>query len=269
MKTRSPIPSRFRKFLAGLCGPILIGTLWPGPIAAAEPLKVAVSIDIPPYVMAQATRGVEVDLLRRALPDREFTWTQMDYQSLESAVSEKKADIAMSVQERKEGVFYSMEYIGFANFAISKKSAHSKIEAIPDLKGHQILTWEGAWMELGDEFKRQYAPDSAERPNYIEVADQSDQVRRFWNGAGAVIVIDRTIFDYFSEQQGHPLDQVVYHPLFPQVTKFRVAFADGAVREEFNSRLKALCESGAYERILKRYRMEDLAGVCRGKTEGK
>ena len=234
--------------------------------AADHALTVAVSLDIPPYVMANATRGTEVYIMHLALPNYRMKWVQMDYDALETAVLEKKADIAMSVREHREGVYYSADYIGFANFAISKKADGLKIDQVADLKGHPVLTWQDAWTELGDAFKAQYAPGSTERTNYVEVADQAEQVRRFWQGKGNVIVIDRSIFDYFSEQQGHALDGVEYHALFPKVTKFKVAFADAAMRDEFNARLKQLCASGEYQRILKLYHVADMAGVCDGLT---
>lgn len=230
--------------------------------AFARPLSVAVSLDIPPCVMANGTRGVEVYRLHQALPNCKMKWVQMDYAVLESAVSDKNADIAMSVETQKPNVYYSSDYIGFANFAISKKTDKLKIEHVADLKGHPILTWEDAWTELGDEFKHQYAPGSAARTNYIEVADQARQVRQFWAGTGKIIVIDRSIFDYFSKQQGHALGEVEYHGLFPKVTRFKVAFADPAIRDEFNARLRQLCESGEYRRILPLYGMADLASVC-------
>lgn len=232
--------------------------------AADHALTIAVSLDIPPYVMNHASRGVEVYIMHMALPNYKVKWIQMDYQALETAVSDKKADIAMSVQTRKPNVFYSDDYIGFANFAISKKADSLTIEHVADLTGHPVLTWQDAWTELGDEFKSQYAPGSSERTNYIEVADQAQQVSKFWEGTGKVIVIDRSIFDYFSKQQGHSLDQVEYHALFPKVTKFKVAFADAGIRDEFNAHLKKLCESGQYRRILKLHDMADLASVCGG-----
>jgi len=231
-------------------------------VAADRSLTVAVSLDIPPYVMATATRGAEVDLMRRALPDYTLHWLQMDYDGLETAVSGKKADVAMSVQEHRKGVYYSVDYIGFANFAISRKSDQLKLKSVADLRGNPVLAWPGAWAELGDAFKAQYAPGSIQRPNYVEVADQAEQVRRFWQGLGKVIVIDRSIFDYFSRQMGHQSGEVEYHALFPKETRFKVGFADAAVRDNFNARLKELCRSGEYRELLHRYRVPDMAGMC-------
>jgi len=248
------------RFLVGLT--VACASPVSGVHAGDHAFTVAVSLDIPPYVMNHASRGVEVYLMHRALPNYKMKWLQMDYQSLESAVSDKKADIAMSVQTRQPNVFYSADYIGFANFAISKKADGLKIEHVAHLQGHPVLTWEDARNELGDEFSNQYAPGSTQRTNYVEVADQAEQVRQFWKGTGKVIVIDRSIFDYFSEQQGHSPGDVEYHALFPKVTKFKVAFADAAIRDEFNTRLQQLCESGEYSRILKLHHMADLASAC-------
>jgi len=237
-----------------------------GACAGQQPqtLTVAVSLDIPPYVMSKATRGVEVEILQKALPGYQVSRVQMDYEALESAVSDKKADVAMSVQTEQPGVSYSQEYIGFVNFAISKASDHFLITSVADLKGHTVLTWDNAWTELGDAFKQQYAPESAERANYVEVADQEQQVRQFWEGDGRVIVIDRSIFDYFSLEQGHSVNEAEYHALFPEVTRFKVGFADAAVRDAFDAGLKALCSNGEYGALLQQYEMPATANVCGG-----
>jgi polar amino acid transport system substrate-binding protein len=190
MKSKALISaaSSFVKIVLAIA--VTCGATEPRANAANHPLTVVVSLDIPPYVMDHVKRGVEVYIMHRALPNYKMKWVQMDYTELEAAVSDKKADIAMSIQTRKPNMFYSVNYIGFANVAISKKTDHLKIEDVADLKGHPVLTWQNAWTELGNEFKKQYAPGSTERTNYIEVADQAAQVRRFWEGNGMVIVIN-------------------------------------------------------------------------------
>ncbi len=225
-------------------------------------LTVAVSLDIPPYVMDKAASGFEVDFMRRALAGRNLNWLQMDYRALETAVSEKKADVAMSVQGAQPNTFYSEDYVGFVNFAISKKSDKLRIATVADMKGRAVFTWENAWTELGEDFEVQYGPGSVGRSNYIEVADQSQQVRRFWEKPGSIVVIDRSIFDYFSEKGGHALRDAEYHNLFPKPTRFKVGFADAALRDEFNASLKKLCRSGEYGQLLKSYHIPDTVGGC-------
>lgn len=68
MKKKPLIPVANSLFvaLARTIGPLLF--LISSALAADKPLIVAVSLDIPPYVMEHATKGGEVDLIRRALP---------------------------------------------------------------------------------------------------------------------------------------------------------------------------------------------------------
>ena len=229
--------------------------------SAGGPLTVAVSLDIPPYVMDAAAGGFEIELMRRLLPDHTLRWRQMDYQALETAVTEKKVEVSMSVRAEKPGTFYSADYIGFKNFAISKKSESLKIETVGDLKSHPVFTWENAWTELGSVFEKQYAPGASKRPNYIEVADQSQQVERFWKTPGGVVIIDRSIFDYFSQKSGRRPGEATYHNLFPMPTRFKVGFANAALRDLFNTNLRRLCDSGDYAALMKKFHMPEEVGV--------
>jgi polar amino acid transport system substrate-binding protein len=126
---------------------------------AAEPeLRVGVQPDIPPYIMEKATKGLEVDILRRALADYTLHFTQLSYKELQTAVREGKADVAANVQPKDNGVFYSRDFLTFANYAISKKADGLKIDRVADLKNHPVLTWQDAYLVLGDEFEGLFSP---------------------------------------------------------------------------------------------------------------
>lgn len=253
------VNSLLRSIFAAFLALLLVGQ----PARAAGPeLSVAVSPDIPPYVMQSATKGIEVDLVREALPDFTVRFIQLPYSELETAVPQKQADVAVGVQQVKEGVFYSKEFITFTNYAISKTAAGFKIEHVADLKNHKVLAWQDAYLELGPEFEHLFSPQSPQRKNYVEIADQKEQVRMFWRDASDVIVIDSSIFRYFSGEMGHSMNEVTFHALFPAVTSFKVGFKDSAVRDEFNRGLEKLCQSGYYARVLERYHADLPQTVC-------
>lgn len=228
---------------------------------AAEPeLTVAISPDIPPYVMSNATSGLEVDLMRTALPGYQLKFIQLPYAQLQTAISKGKADVSVGV---REGInpddtrqFFSDEFVDFENYAISKKSAGVKIASVADLAGFTILTWEEACQELGDAFKQMYSPGAPERKNYHEFANQRKQVEAFWEADDAVCVIDGTIFRYFSEEMGHDADDAEFHNIFPPTTEFRVGFGDAALRDRFNQRLKGLHDDRTYQQVLERFHAE-------------
>jgi polar amino acid transport system substrate-binding protein len=228
----------------------------------SAPILVAISPDIPPYVMQGAATGLEVEIVARALDGHTLKFTQLPYAELETAVENEKAQISVGVQQHRPDTFYSGEFITFANFAISKKSDGLKIDSVADLAGHKVFAWQDAYLELGPEFKAMFSPDGPERANYEEVADQIDQVRKFWEDDGAVIVIDRAIFDHFSQELGHKTDAAACHALFPPVTNFKVAFRDEKLRDHFNEQLKSMCQSGEYAKLLEKYEVELERTIC-------
>ena len=232
-------------------------------LTATKPeIVVAISLDIPPYVMKKATSGLEVDIVRYALKDYTLRFIQLPYEELQTAVSRKRADVSVGVQISDDGAFYSADFITFANYAISKKADGLKIDSISDLKNHHVLAWQKAYLELGDEFERLFSPQSPQRKNYTEVADQREQVQMFWQGKSYVIVIDRSIFNHISKATRHSMSEVRLHPIFPPITDFKVSFNDHAVRDRFNQGLTKLCNDGKYAQLLKRYDVKLLHTVC-------
>ncbi len=228
-----------------------------------RPLRVAISLDIPPYVIDRATSGIEVDLVREALPGKPIQFIQMPYHALQAAVPEGRADVAVAVLKfSDDGVFYSKEFIAFHNAAITRKSAGLEIDRVADLAGHKVLAWQGADLELGPDFKKLYAPNGPQRENYTAFADQADQVRAFWEAEADVIVIDRSIFDYFTAQAGHNTGDVVYHTIFSEATEFGAGFKDAGLRDTFNQRIVELCESGRFLQVLKKYHVEWPRTIC-------
>jgi len=238
----------------------------PEPNAGAEKeeLTVAISVDIAPYVMKNATTGIEVDIATQALSGYKLNFIQMPYEKLQTAVAENQADLALGVQKFKdvEGIFYSDNFIDFTNSAITKKSADLKIEKVADLANHKVLAWQDAYLELGPEFEKLFSPDSPQRKNYVEVADQSDQVMQFWEAKEAVIVIDKSIFNAISQATGHKLSEVEYHALFPETTYFKANFEEPDIRDAFNAGLKKLCQSGEYAKLLKKYNINLPGTIC-------
>lgn len=229
---------------------------------ADDTLRVAISEDIPPYVTEKADGGAEVEIVRRALPERTLRFVQLPYGELQTAVARGRADVSIGVQRLGTGVYSVRDVIGFENYAVSRTADGLRIDGVADLAEHRVLAWEGAWRELGPEFARLFGPDGPAHARYVEVADQARQVRLFWEQRGSVAVIDGTIFRWFSKATGHAPGDAVFHALFPPVTEFAAAFASPTVRDAFDRGLAALCTSGAYAAILGRWDVILKRSVC-------
>lgn len=231
-------------------------------LADAPSLKVAIDLDIPPYIMDGASDGLEVAILKQALAGYRLDFIQVPFNQINTAVESGLADVAVSVVESDTGAYFSDYFISFENYAISHASKGFSIEKVADLAGHPVLTWQGADVELGPAFEAMYASGGPERANYIEIADLKDQVAQFWREAADIVVIDRNIFSYFSTQQGRSTEEASFHDIFPPASMFRVGFKDAATRDAFNTGLAGLCSSGEYGRLLEHYKIELRKSVC-------
>lgn len=254
----------YRKILqVAIVSVLLLAGLNQQTLATAKPeLLVAISLDIPPFVMNKASSGLEISIVRQALEGYNLRFIQLPYEELQTAVQKKKVDLSLGVQADDSKVYYSADFINFVNYAISKKAEGLKIKGVSDLRGHQVLTWENAYLELGREFEEMFSPQSIHRKDYIEVADQMEQVRKFWESRDRIIVIDQSIFLYFSKELGREINEVSFHAIFPPVTNFKAGFQSVTLRDRFNAGLAAMCKSGEYQELLNRYGVVVKQTVC-------
>ncbi len=229
-------------------------------ICHARELVIAFSDDIPPFVMDNGTKGLEIDIMRAALGHKGYSFKvlQCSYKRLQIAVTEMGLDGAAAVRESRDGTFYSDNFIAFRNFAITKKKSGIRIDTLEDLKGKTIVAWQNAYRDLGVEFEALFSPNRAEpyRKLYLEVPIQKRQVELFLKGRAEVIIIDEAIFKWFKkklESRTGQAVEVVYHSLFNTVTRFRVSFRDVSVRDDFNQGLRFIREKGIYRKILDSY----------------
>jgi len=95
---------------------------------------VALTYDIPPYIMNEGTGGLETVILTSALDKGtdEFIYRQMSYDEVETAIEREVADIAMGVTLPADGsyekedngisIYYSYPSWPFHNYVFTKTS---------------------------------------------------------------------------------------------------------------------------------------------------
>jgi len=116
-----------------------------------------------------------------------------------------------------------------------------------------VLSWQDAGIHLGAE----YAKMIANNPRYAETFDQSNQVRMLFLERVQVVQMDAQIFDYYhmkfsqtKEIDAHQkVDRFALFGASPNGFLFKVE----KQRDEFNRQLKALRQSGEYDRIFFRH----------------
>lgn len=222
--------------------------------ASAEDLRIGVGLSKPPYVIQENNKGVELDIVRRALELAGYTMKPQYMPLLRIPHELNGGAIDGGIHIRAHLLidgFFSEEVIFYRNYAISLAENDLKIDSFEDLAGKTIISFQNARKFLGQEF----ANAVKESQNYAEIANQELQVRMLAAGRAQVAVGDFRIFLHFArkfeEKFGITLN-LRFHPLFAP-TPYRAAFRSRQVRDDFDKGLQQLRDSGEYETIMDSY----------------
>ncbi|MES2258932.1 MAG: transporter substrate-binding domain-containing protein [Pseudomonadota bacterium] len=233
--------------------------------ALATDLKVAFNTDKPPFAFVDAAgnvAGIEVDVIRNVLTRLGFGMKiePVSKSRLLLVVRTGQVDIAASVQGKDEGsVYYSDGIADYLNYAITRKEDGIQLATEADLDLHRFVIWQNGWADLGPAFEAKYRPDAHGRfrANYFQSGTQDAQSRVFWARRVEVIVVDKSIFEWYRHQLAASMkvdDELVFHDIFKTGTTFAAAFGERAMRDRFNVALKAMRADGTYQAILNKYK---------------
>lgn len=227
--------------------------------AEEKSISVVFSGSTPPYVIKENDSGIVIDIVREALAQRGYRVTPV-YLPIgrgSKMFAERKVD-ATSIIKKSSGLknaHYSGYFMQYHNFAFALKTPGRRvhIESVADLGGLDVIAFQYAHRYLGEEF----GAAVKDSPHYREFADQETQVRMLLKGRTDVAVMDRSIFEFYKRKliaEGDvPADvQVMRFDLFAP-SKYRTAFVEATVRDEFEKGLQALRDSGRYAEIYRYY----------------
>lgn len=235
---------------------LIIALLLSGHLSA-QPLKVGVSFAIPPYVIQEQGRGIELDLLRAAFDGSEY---RLDFQYLPlertfRMLADGKLDAIINVKPGMlDTAFLSRPVIRFRNqvFTLPPFTLMS-LDALATMR---VTAFQRATRVLGPDF----AAMAARNPRYEEVAKQQTQVRQLLLGRVDAVIMEERVFHYFLDRlQPQPAGaphatraQILTHSLFAP-TLYHFAFRSAAVRDHFDRALLAMRADGRYEQIFADY----------------
>ncbi|MEH6402802.1 MAG: transporter substrate-binding domain-containing protein [Sneathiella sp.] len=222
---------------------------------SASPLKIAVGLWIPPYVIRNESKGIEFDILKEVLASQGYQM-QPVYVPLARTLAmfkQDEVDGVMSTGLKNMPGCYTDSHITYWNFAISLTRKNLKIDTIMDLRGKSIVGFQNAKNYLGDAFHKM----ATENSNYKEFADQRTQIKVLFGGRTDVIVADRYIFEWFRNDKEvenivDTSQHVTFYRLF-EPSHFSAVFKSNKVCKDFNIGLKKMRDSGRYEEIISSY----------------
>ncbi|MEH6478004.1 MAG: transporter substrate-binding domain-containing protein [Sneathiella sp.] len=208
---------------------------------------------LPPYGIKDSNSGIEVDIVRAALAVKGHTITvrYVPFGRVGKDFQDGKIDAANTLTA-SSGVEanYSDSHISYQNVATVLKESDLNVANIEGLGSLKVVAFVKASVFLGKEF----AEMAKKNTKYREVADQSTQNKLLMSGRTQAVVGDIRIFKYYNKiiKDQIALKEVVFHKIF-KPTEYSVGFKDANIRDDFNVGLKAIRDSGEYDKILAKY----------------
>ena len=213
-----------------------------------------------PYVMNETNNGISVDLFRAALAHKGHSMQPLyiSTNNANAAIHHRVDAISHSTEITSENHFLSDYYLSFKNCIITKSFSGIEIASLEDLTGHRITAWPGAHKYLGEKFSALFSPEHFKEhsPDYFEHESQLAQNQMFWRDRTDIIILDENIFRWYRRALTHQIDtndSVNFHYLLPQETLVRALFKQASIRDDFNEGIRALRNSGEYQRIVDSY----------------
>ncbi|TMO81845.1 amino acid ABC transporter substrate-binding protein [Pseudoalteromonas sp. S3776] len=221
------------------------------PVPAAQkkqPVVIAASATIPPYVIEKTDTGIQLNIIKAALIDQGLDNIVVIYMSnkrAEQQLHSGKVDILLNYAgKRDSGTYPSQPVLSYKNVAVSLKKRDFAIESVNDLNNKSVLGFQHATAYLPPSF----AKGVAQFASYEEVVNQRAQIDRLMKEWVDVIVLDERIFHYYNINYSHSLP-VNIHAIFPKAPR-PAYFNNPLLQQKFDKGLVAIKQSGKYQQLL-------------------
>lgn len=247
------ISMRLKRYSKGLAL-LLFSYLTGSAQLLADNVRIVVGLALPPYVIADQDKGLELDIVRESfqLAGHSITPVYVPFWRVPAMLQSNQADAAMTINEGSglQQIFYSDSHIYYQNVVIALEERDLDIQNIADMQQHSVLAFQTATNYLGKAF----ADMAAENMLYQETARQSSQISMLFSQRIDTVVMDINIFNYYrrTEFRLDTSPDIRIYPLFPKAF-YKVGFRSQKLRDDFNQGLKQLKQSGRHRAIYQQY----------------
>lgn len=217
-------------------------------------IELIAGLSKPPFIFEKENKGLQLDIIKAALEtDRQRVhFIFMPLGRNFKAYKKLNIDgvITLSNEEENLDIFLSKPYISYQNVAVSLKENDFAINSISDLKNHSVVAFQNAHKFLG----KLYQTATSQSSNYIELADQSQQLNMLFSRRVDVIILDVNIFKYLLQQNTGKMYAKSFdiHSIFME-KNYVAGFKDETIRNQFDTAIIKLKLDGEYQKLIDRY----------------
>lgn len=217
-------------------------------------IRLSVGVALPPYVIADQNKGIELDIVREALAlkGHKIVPVYMPFKRVTSSFNSGATDGALTVNESSfiKNAVYSDSHIVYQNVAIALAANGFDIKSVSDLGRYSIVAFQYATRFLGKDFEVM----ALQNPKYLEKARQHMQISLLFSKRVDVVVMDINIYKFYKKLETRvntDLPVEIFEVFEPTV--YKVAFREKAIQADFNEGLKELRVTGRYQEIIRSY----------------
>lgn len=244
------------KALSVLVSLVLFAGLTSASAVAAEEVRMSSGESLPPHVLADIDAGIEVDIAREALANSGYTLVpvyvpprRIAYELLNGFVDAAAKDQGTPISE--DGFFYADETFFFHDMGFTLEDAALDPTSPEDMAALRIVAFQNAVLHYP-----RWLLTAQEEGRYSEIVDQSLQVQMLQRGHTDVIVADISIVSYHMQRleasSGAALKPIVPHLIGDKIS-YAPIFRSEKLRDDFNSGLAHLRQTGRYDEIIAQY----------------
>ena len=225
------VAASMTKDLAPEVSKVVVGVHESYPWSYTEPGNLIAGMEREIVEAAFRTQGVEVQ------------FKIFSYSRLIIEFQNKRLDFASPIAFALPGAFYTEQYLPFMDVAVTLKSKNLLVEQMSDLAGKSVVAFQQAEKVLGPEFSA-----LVNKGKYQELPDRSSQIMMLFDDKVDIVVGETRISSCLAEKY-YGKDKLNVHPIFEHVSYGGAAW-NKALVDKFHAGLKAIQQSGVYQKIL-------------------
>ena len=235
-----------------------ISSKWLNPISSEKKVNILFGKGREPYAFNKKyLKGIEYDLVEHILKMSNIYINKTLYLNLldnRKALNQyKDFDVSVTIKEKKDNFYYSNNFISLNNIVVSRAEDNVRIDSIKDLRNKNIVAFQAASKYLNTSLSK------LKIKTYKEEENQKKQVKDFLDKKSDLIILDINIFKWYLQKLSkQELSDFIFHDIFTEKNKFKVAFRNRNLRDIFNKNLKEIRDSGKYKEIVNEYLVNNI-----------
>lgn len=222
-----------------------------------DPIRLATRKDIPPYIMNNASTGIEIDLISAIFKEAgiPIEFVQMPRVRMIQMFDDGQIDGALTQNPNssKSGCATNW-YLTHHNLGFSLKKRNLTITSLADLQKYSVLSFDGARQYLGPQFEQAVQKNDL----YVEAADQSVHIELLYKKRFDIVVGEAWVLRLIQQKQVEETGlyhELETHTIMPP-TLYSARFKNTALCTAFNEALTTITLKGKYDHIISHYRQK-------------